>query len=144
MPSTLRHVIFAERLLTNDADTGLFRRLGIALLLHGERLMNGPCAKVQVLCTIITEDGQRFTGTNECRNPQAVCPRAPGEGYEKCKSVCDQVSHAERAAIRACVLGGGQVKHSTAYVEYAYVCDDCKQYCANHWVNVVIGAPCQS
>lgn len=100
--------------------------------------MNGPCAKVQVCCTIITTDNQRFVGENVCRNPQPTCPRLPGEDYTKCKTVCDQVSHAEVAAVKA---AGCESRGSTAYVEYAYVCEKCKHHCQIHGVRVVIGAP---
>lgn len=105
--------------------------------------MNGPCAKAQVFCTIITADGQRFTGTNECRNPQSVCPREPGEDYTKCKTVCDQVSHAEVAAIEACQVGDGALFGSTAYVEYTHVCLRCQCELSAWEMNVVIGAPPQ-
>ena len=60
----------------------------------------GPCAKLRVSCTLLTSSGVRFTGTNDCANPQPVCPREPGEGYEKCISICQQEGHAERVAIK--------------------------------------------
>jgi deoxycytidylate deaminase len=44
---------------------------------------------------------QRFVGENDCANPQAVCPRGPGEGYEKCKTICQQAGHAEIEALKA-------------------------------------------
>ena len=61
----------------------------------------GPCAKRRVSCTIIDRGGRVFTGENDCANPQAVCPRAPGEGYEKCRSICQQAGHAEIMALEA-------------------------------------------
>ncbi len=60
--------------------------------------MTGPCAKMTVRCTLVTPAGEHIVGTNHCENPQPVCPRAPGEGYEKCTSVCRQVGHAEVVA----------------------------------------------
>jgi deoxycytidylate deaminase len=39
-------------------------------------------------------------GTNGCDKPQAVCPRAPGEDYTKCRTVCEQAGHAEMQAVR--------------------------------------------
>ena len=42
----------------------------------------GPCAKTTTRCTLVTPGGTHIVGTNECRNPQPVCPRLPGEGYE--------------------------------------------------------------
>lgn len=58
------------------------------------------CAKRQVTCTIVTADKSAgAAGTNYCHNPQATCPREPHEGYDKCKSVCDQAGHAEEVAL---------------------------------------------
>lgn len=65
----------------------------------------GPCAKQVVNCAIIAPslfDNSMVVlaeGTNACKNPQDVCPRAPGEDYTKCKTVCDQQGHAELQAL---------------------------------------------
>lgn len=67
----------------------------------GDEVMRGPCAKRRVRCAIQADDGRIFEGENDCANPQSVCPRLPGEGYEKCKSICDQAGHAEVEAVRA-------------------------------------------
>lgn len=101
------------------------------------------CAKQTVTCTIILPlvgGGKvKQRGTNGCRNPQAVCPRAPGEGYEKCKSVCDQEGHAEQVAIsrfpKSLNLTG-----ATAYISgHTYACDDCKKALAARGItNIVI------
>lgn len=61
----------------------------------------GPCAKRQVVCVITAIGGQRYRGENDCANPQSVCPRLPGEGYEKCQTICQQAGHAEIEALRA-------------------------------------------
>lgn len=57
------------------------------------------CAKRRVAAYIMHEDRIVAAGTNRCRNPQPVCPRDKGEGYEKCRTVCDQPGHAETMAI---------------------------------------------
>jgi len=46
-------------------------------------------------------DGDRIVaaGTNRCHSPQTSCPRAPDEGYDKCRSICHQTGHAETMAI---------------------------------------------
>jgi hypothetical protein len=62
--------------------------------------MMGPCAKTQVRCTLVTPYGALFVGENACANPQPTCPRLPGEGYEKCKSICRQLGHAETVALQ--------------------------------------------
>lgn len=66
----------------------------------------GPCAKQRVTCEIYLGPLEKAYGTasivteNECANPQAVCPRAPGEDYTKCKTVCQQAGHAEQNAVQ--------------------------------------------
>lgn len=101
--------------------------------------MIGPCAKLQVSCTIVSDAG-RWTGDNSCSNAQQVCPRSPGEGYEKCKTICEQPSHAEVSAIR---LAGENARGAVAYIEgHTYACDNCKVACAEAGiVEIVIGPP---
>ena len=81
------------------------------------------CAKVKVRCTIIAKEGRTFQGTNMCMNPQRVCPREPGEGYQKCKSVCHQIGHAEMVALEN---AGDAANGALAIVEkHRGVCTDC-------------------
>jgi hypothetical protein len=68
------------------------------------------CAKKRVLARIYAPDGRSFTGENVCHNPQTTCPRLPGEGYEKCATICDQPEHAEVAALR---LAGDAARGAT-------------------------------
>lgn len=85
----------------------------------------GPCAKKQVKCTIVTPGGEHFVGENLCRNPQAVCPRLVGEGYEKCISVCNQPGHAETEAIK---LAAHKAVGATAYLEgHTHACRNCQE-----------------
>lgn len=82
----------------------------------------GPCAKRQVVC-VIQNGFLEFRGENDCANPQAVCPRLPGEGYEKCKSICQQAGHAEIEALK---LAGARAKGATAYLfGHHWVCEPC-------------------
>jgi deoxycytidylate deaminase len=84
------------------------------------------CAKRRVLCRLITERGETVLGENECDEPQRECPRAPGEGYEKCRTVCKQRRHAEIAAIDAAVEAGLDLTNAVAYVYgHYYVCEHC-------------------
>lgn len=81
------------------------------------------CAKKQVTAVIIGKSGQHYVGYNACRIPQQVCPRDPGEGYEKCQSVCRQHSHAEIAALK---LAGDDARGgSCTVVGHSYVCTTC-------------------
>lgn len=87
--------------------------------------MRGPCAKVTVRCTIISPQGRAYEGTNYCLNAQEACPREPGEGYEKCRSVCLQVGHAEQVAAD---MAGEDVRGAIAYLEgHTYACQACQE-----------------
>lgn len=85
----------------------------------------GPCAKRTVRCAIYTAD-VAYLGSNECANPQPACPREPGEGYAKCKSVCQQGAHAEIQALERAQAAGADLKGSIAYVVgHHYICEAC-------------------
>lgn len=94
----------------------------------------GPCAKAQVSCRIVwinprTGNWNEALGTNACANPQKVCPRVPGEGYEKCKTVCQQEGHAEEVALRKVRERGVDLRQMAAVQAYLrghhYCCADC-------------------
>lgn len=85
----------------------------------------GPCAKARVICTLVTQEGDKVVGENLCLNPQSKCPRESGEGYEKCSSICRQIGHAEEVAIR---LAGSYAKGAEAYLEgHTYACKNCQE-----------------
>jgi hypothetical protein len=84
--------------------------------------MKGKCAKREVKAFILG-DSFACKGTNWCKNPQKVCPRKIGEGYEKCKSICKQNSHAEIEAIKK---AGEEARGATMYViGHDHICDEC-------------------
>lgn len=83
------------------------------------------CAKRHVWCEIEAH-GRLFYGSNACDNPQPVCPREPGEGYEKCKTICRQVGHAEMVALDKAIASGVELKYAHATVGgHYYVCEWC-------------------
>lgn len=85
--------------------------------------MRGPCAKRQTRCVILGNNQMRYEGTNDCENPQDVCPRQPGEGYEKCRTICRQRGHAEQNALRA---AGAHARNGTATLHgHYYICEEC-------------------
>ena len=87
--------------------------------------MLGKCAKSDVRCTIVTEDGKHFVGGNWCVTPQLTCPREVGEGYEKCTTICNQLGHAEEVALKE---AGNAAKGATAYLEgHGYACRSCQE-----------------
>lgn len=89
----------------------------------GDHSSRGPCAKRAVRCEIVDLRGNTFVGKNDCANPQSVCPRLPGEGYEKCASICDQAGHAEIEALRA---AGGHAAGARAFlVGHYWICEPC-------------------
>ena len=87
--------------------------------------MRGPCAKTTVTCEIISPSGLTYVGTNACGNPQPVCPREPDEGYEKCKSICDQQGHAEVQALR--LAGDDAVGGMATLRGHTYACQECQE-----------------
>lgn len=79
------------------------------------------CAKTRVRVTLTHPDGRSWAGENWCRNPQPVCPR---EGYDKCKTICDQVGHAEEDALR---VAGEHARGCTASLDgHTYYCMPCQ------------------
>lgn len=90
--------------------------------------MIGHCAKKVVTCEIITVDGYKYTGMNICRNPQENCPRLDNEGYEKCKTICQQVGHAEIVALTMAQSHWASLKGATAVIRgIGYSCRNCQE-----------------
>ena len=92
--------------------------------------MTGRCAKRHVEATLVTAAGRMYTGTNACETPQTRCPREPGEGYEKCKTVCNQGAHAEIDALVAAVKAEGAYAALDADViiyGHYYGCEHCSR-----------------
>lgn len=90
--------------------------------------MRGPCAKRRVRCVIhpLWPPLGPFEGENDCANPQPTCPRLPGEGYEKCKTICQQGGHAELEALRHAREWDADLKRATAVVTGHYwICEPC-------------------
>jgi len=82
------------------------------------------CAKAKVACAIVSMDGQVFMGRNDCDNPQSSCPRKEGEGYEKCRSICQQKGHAEIMAFKK---AGAKAIGGRAYLwGHNYYCHACQ------------------
>lgn len=103
----------------------------------------GPCVKAQVKATLISVTGHRFVGTNAVENPQQVCPRADSPsfvGYEACKDICRQESHAEVSAIN---LAGDAARGATIYLEGHFApCPDCQAAAdAAGVAKIIVGAP---
>lgn len=107
-------------------------------------MQRGPCVKQVVTATIITPDGRRYVGRNDCNNAQKTCPRADmptGMGYELCRDICQQPGHAEIQALAA--AGDADLSESSLYLEgHTYVCAPCMQAVAARGVILIeIGSP---
>jgi deoxycytidylate deaminase len=87
----------------------------------------GKCAK-QHVTAVITNNGKYWIGYNWCGNPQEICPRKnfkTGEGYEFCKSICSQHSHAE---VDACEKAGEEARGGIMHIfDHTYCCEPCKK-----------------
>lgn len=107
--------------------------------------MIGPCAKRRVVATLVLPDGRTFTAENLCANAQATCPRLPGEGYEKCDSVCQLMGHAEmRALDTADDFEDVDTQGARMYVGHHYACSTCETILRNAGIDVICTAPVDS
>lgn len=90
-----------------------------------------PCVKLTVKAIIVAQDGSIATGDNAIRNDVDVCPRVvkncpTGQGYEMCKSVCNQNEHAEVTAIQNAKKQGMDIQGATLMLTgHTYCCDNC-------------------
>lgn len=88
--------------------------------------MRGPCAKRRVQCVLVHPGLAPILAENDCANPQPTCPRLPGEGYEKCRTICQQDDHAETKALRIAEGWGLSVAGWKAYIRgHHWVCEPC-------------------
>lgn len=83
------------------------------------------CAKKVVKTRLLLKDGSLYYGDNSCLTPQPYCPRAPGEGYTKCGSVCHQPHHAEVHAIIQAMQDERDVHGGHMIVYHDKVCSNC-------------------
>lgn len=87
----------------------------------------GSCAKRRTQAVITGSSGRVYVGENVCLNPQEVCPRQPGEGYDKCRTVCRQVGHGEELALLA---AGEDARGGHLRVAHHYLCSSCEELVA--------------
>lgn len=99
-----------------------------------------PCLKQSVYAMIEVGDKKVF-GTNKMLNDEVKeCPRdlqgyVSGAGYQLCKDICRQDSHAEVDAIKnAKILGIDVSGGKLTLVGHTYCCNDCKD--AMHEVGI--------
>jgi deoxycytidylate deaminase len=92
------------------------------------------CKKQIVIAIIITKNNKVHIGYNDCENNVDECPRkdrSTGEGYELCRTMCKQNSHAEISAINKCE-DKLELKDATLILKgHSYVCDGCKKQLLN-------------
>lgn len=91
-----------------------------------ERGCLGFCAKQRVSCTVVLPNAHKYYAENYCMSPQKVCPRLPGEGYEKCKTICQQLGHAEQVV--AMYANEVDFTGATATLSgHTYFCQECQE-----------------
>jgi len=123
----LSHPVLEEWLEGSSGFYIAYSTIGMRIVRIKEE-NTGPCAKQNVLATLVSEDGEVFVGTNLCRNPQKECPRdtfgmKSGEGYHLCEEICQQRSHAEVDAI---TQAGEKAKGGIIYLTgHQYACGNC-------------------
>ena len=94
-------------------------------------LNNGKCAK-RVVVAILVKGTRYWVGSNWCKSPQETCPRelhhlSSGIGYNLCKDVCQQSSHAE---VDVLTKAGDDARGADLYLlGHTYLCDDCVWAC---------------
>jgi len=88
---------------------------------------NMKCAKHTTKCVIVTRDGKSFNGENYCLVPQDKCPRELGEAYEKCKTICFQIGHAEEVALMKALESGADLDGARAIIGHDRICDNCRE-----------------
>lgn len=88
------------------------------------------CKKQIVVAVIITQNNKIYTGYNDCQNNIKECPRIgmnSGEGYNLCKIICGQISHAEINAISQCQNKEELCDATLILKGHTYICDNCKE-----------------
>jgi deoxycytidylate deaminase len=85
------------------------------------------CAKVVVTAELHLPDGSVWIGSNRCYKPQDSCLRVQGEGYDKCKSICEQPFHAEVDAMTTAERYGKTLDGGKMIVYHKRVCDSCQE-----------------
>lgn len=96
-----------------------------------------PCAKTAVYAMLITLDGEEYFGANWMTNCDVtVCPRLAGDGYDKCKTVCNQAFHAECSALADCndTYADNSVGGEVFIVGHTICCDNCQKEMANNGI----------
>jgi len=101
---------------------------------------NQPCFKREVTAVIVGRDGRIAVGQNLIYNDDLEeCPRAKGEGYDKCISICNQKGHAEIMAIKKAKERYLDMEDANIYlIGHHRICDNCKEACDNEGLNVII------
>lgn len=101
------------------------------------------CAKRLVVAVLVNQAGDVIAvDTNRCANPQPVCPRNEGEGYEKCQSICLQNGHAEVLVITRAVNAGVSLDGVTLFLHgHCAPCSECQRLIDTHKISVVCVTP---
>lgn len=117
-----------------------------AKLILKSYVVKRPCLKMNVRAALLTPSGKVILGSNEINSNVFTCPRAEagcstGEGYELCKTICKQISHAEVSAINKTKTQGHKIEGSKMYLlGHSFCCNSCLEYakkCGVKEINVI-------
>lgn len=96
--------------------------------------VSNPCLKQTVKALIVSKDNQMVLGSNAINNDVTSCPRVEkncktGEGYDLCKSACNQNEHAEVTAIQNAEKAGIDIRGAKLYLSgHTLMCNKkCKE-----------------
>lgn len=96
------------------------------------------CLK-QVVKALIYQRGEKLllVAYNDIENESvSECPRQgmlSGEGYELCKSICNQQGHAEIQAVDKAIELGIDLSDCYLVIEgHSYICNECQSYMRKH------------
>ena len=76
-------------------------------------------------------------GENYCLSPQVECPRLVGEGYEKCKTICNQLGHAEEIALMKALEARVDLKNASVVIGHSHACDNCDSLLTKYGVGEI-------
>ena len=96
------------------------------------------CAKRVVIATLTNRHNPEdyYIATNNCSNPQQVCPREDGEDYTKCHTVCKQAGHAETSVLNL-VRSKDLTDYDLTVIGHDRMCQDCMNAVADAGVLVI-------
>ena len=85
------------------------------------------CAKRNVIAVLQSRNCEEdfLMASNECNNPQDVCPREDGEDYTKCRTICQQSGHAETEVLKLVKSWMDLTYYDLTIIGHDRMCPEC-------------------